>query len=97
VISYSFHPDAETELEEASLFYESQVVGLGKSFLAEVDRTISLIRDFPDAGFPVGPARRRVLLDRFPYTIVYQRHPESVAIVAIAHQRRRPNYWRRRK
>jgi len=55
VISYSFHPDADAELDEASLFYESRMVGLGKSLAAEVERTISLICEFPDAGSPVGP------------------------------------------
>jgi plasmid stabilization system protein ParE len=97
VIPCSFHPDADAGLEEASLFYESRMVGLGKSFSAEVERTISLIREFPDAGSPVGARRRRVLVDRFPYSVVYRRDLDSLVIVAIAHQRRRPGYWRRRK
>ena len=41
MIPYSFHPDADTELAEAAFFYESRMRGLGKSFAAEVDRTIS--------------------------------------------------------
>ena len=52
MIAYSFHPEAEAELEDASLFYESRMLGLGKSFAAEVERTIYLIREFPDAGSP---------------------------------------------
>jgi hypothetical protein len=66
LISYSFHPEAEAELEDASLFYESRMLGLGKSFAAEVERTIYLIREFPDAGSPTGRTRRRVLVARFP-------------------------------
>jgi len=97
VISYYFHPEADAELEDASLFYESRMAGLGKSFAAEVERTISLIREFPDAGSPVGPRRRRVLVARFPYSVVYRRDPDSVVIIAVAHQRRRPGYWQRRK
>jgi len=69
VIAYAFHPDAQAEFEYSALFYESQVAGLGRSFAAEVERTISLVREFP----------------------------EGILIVAIAHQRRRPGYWRRRK
>jgi len=86
----------DAELEDASLFYESRMAGLGKSFAAEVERTISLIRQFPDAGSPIGLARRRVLIARFPYSVV-RRDPDSVVILAVAHQRRRPGYWRRRK
>jgi plasmid stabilization system protein ParE len=97
VISYSFHPEADSELDEASVFYESRMVGLGKSFAAEIERTISLIRQFPDAGSPAGPSRRRVLVYRFPYSVVYRRDPDSIVILAVAHQRRRPGYWRRRR
>jgi plasmid stabilization system protein ParE len=97
VIPYSFHPDAEVELEEASLVYESRMTGLGKSFATEVQRTIALIRQFPDAGSPLGARRRRVLVDRFPYSVAYRRDTDSVVVIAVAHQRRRPGYWRSRK
>jgi len=97
VIPYKFHPDADVELEEAALFYESRMAGLGKSFAAEVDRTIALVRQFPEAGSPVGPKRRRVLVARYPYSIVYRQDQNAIVIVAVAHQRRRPGYWRRRK
>lgn len=50
MIPYTFHPDADVELEEAALFYESRMAGLGKSFAAEVERTISLVREYPEAG-----------------------------------------------
>ncbi|MBE0621036.1 MAG: type II toxin-antitoxin system RelE/ParE family toxin [Burkholderiales bacterium] len=97
MISYSFHPEADAEFTDASLFYESRMPGLGKSFSAEVERTITLIREFPDSGLPVGPHRRRVLVAGFPYSVIYRRDPDTVVIVAIAHQRRRPSYWRGRK
>jgi len=97
VIAYAFHPDAELEYTEAISFYESRMVGLGRSFAAAVERTVSLIREHPDAGPPAGVNRRRWLVSRFPYSIVYRLEPESVVIVAVAHQSRRPGYWRRRK
>jgi plasmid stabilization system protein ParE len=96
VIPYSFHPEAEAEFADAALFYESRLVSLGKAFVAEVERTVSLIREHPDAGAPVGLPRRQIRLYRFPYSIVYNRNPESVLILAVAHQRRRPGYWQRR-
>lgn len=97
MIPYTFHPEADAELEEAAVFYESRLAGLGKSFAAEVERTIALVREFPEAGSQVGTRRRRVLVARFPYSIVYRQDPDAVVIVAVAHQRRRPGYWRRRK
>jgi hypothetical protein len=40
LISHFFHPEAEAELEDAALFYECRMPGLGKFFAAEVERTI---------------------------------------------------------
>lgn len=97
MIPYVFHPDAEVDLVEAALFYETQMAGLGKSFSAEVERTIALIRTFPDAGSPLGGLRRRVLVDRFPFAVVYDRKREILIVVAVAHQRRRPGYWQQRR
>lgn len=92
-----FHSDAAEELEEAAVFYESRVAGLGASFLEEVQRTTSLIERYPDAGATVSRDVRRVRLDRFPYSIVYRRTADAIVIIALAHQRRRPGYWRGRK
>ena len=97
MIPYSFHPEAEAELAAAALFYEARVGGLGRRFAAEVQRVITLIREYPDAGAPVRLPVRRVLVDRFPYAIVYRREPESVHILAVAHLQKRPGYWPRRR
>ena len=43
MIPYAFHPEAEAELVDAALFYESRVDGLGRSFAAEVQRTVASI------------------------------------------------------
>ena len=96
MIAYRFHPDADAELGDAAQFYESRMTGLGKSFAAEVERTIALVREFPEAGSSAGPRQRRVVLARFPYSIVYRHDPGAIVIVAVAHQRRRPGYWRAR-
>lgn len=96
MIARSFHPDAVREFEEAALFYEARVSGLGRSFSGEIERTAALIQEFPDAGAALSGNVRRVRVDRFPYSIVYQRNADTVAIIALAHHRRRPGYWRGR-
>lgn len=97
MIPYAFHPDAEEELAEAAEYYEARRPGLGGVFVSEVIHTISLIREYPDAGTPLGASRRRMILRRFPYSVVYRRDSDSVVIVAVAHQSRRPGYWRGRR
>ena len=59
------------------------MAGLGKSFAAEVERTIALVREFPEAGTSVGSKRRRVRVARFPYSIVYRQDTDAIVIVAV--------------
>ena len=89
----SFHRLAERELNEAASYYEGQKAGLGARFLAEVDRCIELLVEYPEAG-PVilGPVRR-LLVRRFPYGVRYTVKPEGVRILAVMNLKRRPLYW----
>lgn len=39
---------------------------------------------------------RRVVMTRFPYDVVYLAFEREIVVIAIAHQRRKPGFWRRR-
>ena len=94
---YRFHSEAQVEFREAALFYESKLLGLGSSFADEVEHAIQLILTHPDAGTPFGRSLRRVLVKRFPYAVIYRRDGTEIFILALAHQSRRPGYWRQRR
>lgn len=96
MIDYRFLLPAEEEMTEASQFYEAASTGLGIDFLDDVQRVINAVRESPLAGSTVGGKFRRVLLHRFPFSIIYAAEADAIVIVAVAHQRRRPNYWRSR-
>jgi len=91
-----FHPAARRELLEAADFYDLESAGLGSALIDSVDRSLSHIRQFPDAA-PVlrGPARK-ALVAGFPYSLIYTTLEDDVLIVALAHHRRRPFYWQDR-
>lgn len=90
--SISFNEFAETELNEAAAYYESQVKGLGAAFLAEVERSTK----YPESFFRILKVVRRKILRRFPYSIMYSFVDNSIRILAIANHKRRPYYWRSR-
>ncbi len=90
------HPEAEDEFIEASLFYDLQLLGLGEGFICEVERVTKLLVEKPEIGARIDETFRRMLLNRFPYSLIYSLEPERIWIVAVAHQRRRPGYWRSR-
>lgn len=91
-----FHPEAELELIEAGLYYELEVPGLGTRFEAEVRRTIDLLLERPELGRHIGGDLRQLSLYRFPFTIIYAPSIEVLYVVAVAHHKRRPSYWRSR-
>jgi plasmid stabilization system protein ParE len=90
------HPLAEAELEAAARFYESRLAGLGEAFLDEVGECFKRAHHSQESGAPCYGRFRRLLVRRFPYAVVYEVLPHGVLIVAVAHQRRKPDYWRTR-
>jgi len=95
-----WEPEAEAELLEAARWYEAEC-GLGEDLLVAVDEAVDRLRGMPEAGLvlPGAPgdlALRRVLVRRFPYAVVYLITPEELAVLAVAHHSRRPDYWRSR-
>ena len=89
----SFNSLAEAELNEAVVFYDLQVAGLGRDFLHAAERTIAGLLDFPESGAVVRGRVRRKLLPRFPYAILYRIRGDEIRILAVKHDSRRPTYW----
>ena len=91
-----FHPEAAAEFAAASAYYEEEVPGLGDAFITELERVAELIKQHPFIGSPIDEIFRRVVLVRFPFSAIYCLEEEKLLIVAVAHQRRKPGYWRGR-
>ncbi|HVQ39806.1 MAG TPA: type II toxin-antitoxin system RelE/ParE family toxin [Pyrinomonadaceae bacterium] len=96
------HRLAEDELTAAASWYEAKRAGLGDSLLDLIDSIVDRIcsGSFPGSpapGVAIEKGTRRVLLQRFPYSIVFYERKNEVVIVAFAHSSRRPGYWRSRK
>lgn len=87
---------AQAELDEAVAWYADQAPGLGDAFLLEMLKVLTLIDQFPQAWHPLTPQIRRCRLKRFPYSVIYALDGTDVLVLAVAHQHRRPNYWRSR-
>lgn len=94
--------EAEAELREAEAWYEAQRHGLGSEFLAAIGEAMDRLDSWPqlaplitsDASLPTA---RTVFVNRFPYSIVFIETDESRWVIAFAHQRKRPGYWRGRR
>jgi toxin ParE1/3/4 len=91
-----FLPAAEDELFEVSGQYESRLKSLGFEFIAEAERVVARLADFHLLGERIDPRHRRIPLQRFPYALIYRVDTDAIRVVAVAHHRRRPRYWRPR-
>ena len=96
MIGYRFLSPAEDEMSEAALFYDAASLGLGSDFLDDVQQCIDRMRQFPKAGSPITRQLRRMLLHRFPFSIIYSEEADAIVIVSIAHHRKRPGFWQSR-
>lgn len=83
---------AREEFLAALEFYETEAPGLGAEFDAEVQELESRLRSHPRSGAPYSGDTRRALLRSFPFSMIYEVLPNEILAVAIAHQRRRPDY-----
>ena len=94
-----FDDEADVEYRLAGRWYEARREHLGIEFLDAVDATIDQIVAMPRTGSLVRrlptdlPVRRRAVT-RFPYHVVYLEMATHVRILAIAHDRRKPGYWK---
>jgi plasmid stabilization system protein ParE len=80
------------EIIAALEYYEGQASGLACALDADVTRSLEFVVANPLLGSPFQGGTRR----RFPYTIVYRALDDEILVVALAHQKQRPGYWRDR-
>jgi plasmid stabilization system protein ParE len=88
---------ARAELYRAADWYDRREPGRSNDFYNEVQNSFKLMREFPAAQPSVGGKVRRILVKRYPYALVYApTHSDVLTIIAVAHTKRNPGYWRRR-
>ena len=96
-----FEPEADAEYRAAGRWYEEHRLGLGLEFFDAVDAALAQIVRLPKAGAPVKQLPsdlpvRRAPVKRFPYHVIYLELNAEIRVLAVAHDRRKPGYWRDR-
>jgi plasmid stabilization system protein ParE len=87
---------AKRDLQRAARYYEKQLAGLGRDFVAEIDRLLEWIGENPLLCQTVHQEVRRAIAHRFPYGLFYKIEGEVIVVIAIVHLRRDPTSWQRR-
>ena len=95
-VPLELHPAAIEETAAAHRWYLERSQQAADAFVAEVDRAVEMIAGASERWPEYIHGTQRFLLRRFPYSVVYRRRLEGVEVIAVAHARRRPGYWRSR-
>ena len=95
-MNVEFHPEAAAEVIEAYQWYFERSENAADRFQKELDRAIEYIGDYPDRYARHDHGTRVFLLRRFPYLVIYKEYDEQIIVIAVAHDKRKPGYGRRR-
>ena len=92
----SLHPAAIEEAEAAARWYRERSPRAASRFVDEINQVIGKILAAPQR-WPRGPrGTRRVKLPCFPFIVIYRESDDTIQVLAVAHGRRRPRYWKDR-
>jgi toxin ParE1/3/4 len=95
--TFEFHPEALREAWEAHRWYAERDSRVAASFLAELDHAQEQVVAHPERWPTHLHGTRRYRFRRFPYVLVYHTTPEHIVVLAVAHAKRRPGYWKLRE
>lgn len=93
-LQIELHPIAEVEFWEAVDWYDDQKEGLGKLFARVFEKTVHAISERP-AMFPIEYGqKRKAVVQKFPYIIIFEIRDDAVSILAVFHASRNPDDWK---
>jgi hypothetical protein len=90
--------EAAAELEEAAAWYEQEEPGLGSSLIDAFEHAVQLLREpnpplTPVLGNAASLGAKKLILHRFPFSLVIIYSQQMFIVVALAHHAREPGYW----
>lgn len=91
-MNLEFSELAQSELEDARDYYNLEQEDLGERFKEHIKESVDTIAQFPTLYPKVTDELHRVVVHKFPYSIFYVLLDETIIIVSIAHQHRKPFY-----
>jgi len=93
--------EAAKELEEAAAWYEREQPGLGYRLIDAFEHATQLLLEpnpplTPIFGNAASLGGKKLILHRFPFSLITVQIDKTITIVALAHHSRKPGYWTER-
>ncbi|MEZ4995200.1 MAG: type II toxin-antitoxin system RelE/ParE family toxin [Saprospiraceae bacterium] len=90
-------PEAEADLDEAYQYFEQQKSRLGFQLLEDLTEVLELLENNPLLFQKVYGEKRRAVIRRFGYNVIYKVVDADVYVLAIMDGSRDPRKWKGRK
>ena len=94
----TFLLEAEEEMNSSAQYYNQLTPGLGLDFLEEIEKSLQLIEKSPERWPYYEHNIHKFNTRRFPFSLfyVFEKETDKIIIIAVAHQKRKPGYWKQR-
>ena len=94
----TFLLEAEEEMNSSAQYYNQQLSGLGLDFLKEIEKSLQIIEKGPERWPYYEQNIHKYNTRRFPFSLfyVFEKNIDKIIIIAVAHQKRKPGYWKQR-
>jgi plasmid stabilization system protein ParE len=93
---YRLHPLAWEEIEAGEEWYRERSPDTSVGFIAAIAEALESVSEAPHRWPKHLHGTRQFILHRFPFSVIYLDDPDMVRIIAVAHHKRKPGYWKRR-
>jgi plasmid stabilization system protein ParE len=87
---------ARREFDDSFDWYAQRSHGAAIGFASALDRALERVLADPGRFGQTYANCQYCKLHRYPYCVIYRRVEGGIEVVAVAHAKRRPGYWRRR-
>jgi plasmid stabilization system protein ParE len=93
---FRFHPEAREDFRDAIRWYRARSTIASVEFRTSVSGAIRNLAHTPELWPKYLHGTRRFVLHRFPFSVIYLDDHDVVTIIAVAHSKRKPGYWKHR-
>lgn len=96
MLPVDYLPGARCDFDESFDWYAERSPQAAARFANAIDDALSAAAEDPERFAAIDQRHRECPVRRFPFRIVYRVAVDRILVVAVAHAKRRPGYWKHR-
>ena len=89
----SWHSLASEEVDAAIAWHLERSPGTVTTLLDAIDEAMRRVQEFPENGAVVRAPFRRMVLNGYPFAVIYEPTASEIRVLAFANTSRKPEYW----